>query len=556
MKNSGFLLLIALFFHSATYMVSQTLDFEKSLGFDEFYHLTIDSAAKQFTFYQLAKAGDNQVNIKSYVFDKQFNRISENSETLSFDEGKRKYPWWKFTSETYSITNFYVNSEKSKVRFEILKTSYTYDWKKYYYNSSSKIEKEVIPVNKLKQNYTEEIFTVRDTLNNIIYTVLDTKKHGADIFKLNSDLSYESTSLFATFSKPYAGKIVRSNYNGSFFMAVNRKKDLIPKGESVQYPEGNVLVLVDKDLSLKKEVEIKDDTVFAVLQVEKNIILTTNKNIYIYDHQLNLLEFKINQLAIYGTEFYNHKNRMVFINTVDKKQELFLLDGTFRLIDSCSIHEDFLKVVTGFYINGQDYLLVITAKRYALRHEARYNLVKINENAIKVVSSINNDQLFIPEKDKSRSKLFASDQYFIEKISITDKRMAKNGDGILNMYFTVNNTKMILNNFARFLIIDKNEKLFCFEVFAMNSFRPISQIVFECNNDYYWIALGNSSTLPVSDPRLPKIARIDGKTKEMKKFMYVEKYDLDTDLPFLPSFEENSVILLTEKAEVVKVIFN
>ncbi len=519
----------------------------------------IDPVTKKNVFYTLSKVESGQVKITRHFYNPEMIKESENSETMEISAAKQKYPWWNYEGDLLSIDKKidlyeskvrivfdYSYYDVDRVKFELYRKESKYDWKKYTYTESKEQEKVVEPENFEGKSYNHIFLKIDDSKKNSITAFVSRDGKGLDFIKVNDDLTYTTKPYYIYIEKPYYDKVIQDKSTGNFYLMGSRTKKTIPKGVSIQNQEGYFLLLVDKDGNLKKEVQIKEDTVENITEVWNKIIVSASKNTYIFDPDLNLIEKKENFICPFGWIIYKSEDYAITIHKTDKIQVMKLFDKNLDWKDTCWLPGEELVMMETANFNNKDYFVAGVLIRRPLTKEFNYCLIKAENNTINLKNILKYDKITIPDGDKAQSKLGSSNGTLIQEVFVKNKFYTKSNNLVMTTYFYVWNTKAYFNNFARLLIIDPQENMYCFEVFGMYPSRPLIQKVYDYGDQLLWAAIGNSSLTPFTDTREAKLSVIDMQSKKMIKHKHVENINLDMSRPFIQMSDANSIGIVAE----------
>lgn len=178
------LLMTILFAHSLS---AQKVDLEKTYAITNkskrgtLANVEHDPSTGNYTLYYMTKSNDRMAKIEVYVFDKDFNFISQTDEEIEFEKVKTKYSWFNFRSSQYSVQGLFV--EPNMMGTLVMKRkeiTYAYDWIFLGYHKKVKILEKLKPKSEdgLKYQYMAHF---EDEANGYAYVLAGEKD------KINKD---------------------------------------------------------------------------------------------------------------------------------------------------------------------------------------------------------------------------------------------------------------------------------------------------------------------------------------------------------------------------------
>lgn len=141
---------------------AQTIDLEKTYTITKqskkgtLANVEFDEATGNYTLYYITKSNDKMAKIEVYVFDKDFNFVSQTDEEMEFEKVKTKYNWFSFKLPEYTVQGLFV--EPNMMGTLVMKKkeiSYSFDWLYLGYKKKVKVLEKLKPKSEdgLKYHY-------------------------------------------------------------------------------------------------------------------------------------------------------------------------------------------------------------------------------------------------------------------------------------------------------------------------------------------------------------------------------------------------------------------
>jgi len=141
-----------LFLISGEKAIAQSIDLEKTYEITKkskkgtLANVEFDEASGNYTLYYITKSTEKMAKIEIYVFDKDFNFISQTDEEMEFEKVKTKYNWFNFKSSEYTVTGLFVEPNLTgTLVMKKKEITYSYDWLFLGYHKKVKILEKLKP---------------------------------------------------------------------------------------------------------------------------------------------------------------------------------------------------------------------------------------------------------------------------------------------------------------------------------------------------------------------------------------------------------------------------
>jgi len=241
--------------------------------------------------YYFHSTGDitEDVTTDIYNIDVSGKIIKKDTEKLSYEETKSKYPWYFYEGKRTVKTDYYIYAPFNAFLFE------KQNWKELFHEKNLFYEKIIKVSGNMseKVKYEGTILKANDYihLKDYIY-LLESKDQGDFIFQGNVDLTYKIKKL--DYGKVENQEVDFINNSKNEISGIIIRADF--KEESEEYKKGKkkLIVHLDKDFNIDKKYIFDNSYLYSKLgdNYFYKVVEDNQNKSYLFDQQLNVLEEK------------------------------------------------------------------------------------------------------------------------------------------------------------------------------------------------------------------------------------------------------------------------
>jgi len=256
--------------------IEKTYEISGKADIGDVANVSYDQNTGQSVYSFIVKSKSDLISIESYSFDKDFNFLKNDADQLTFEQAKKKYPWWNYNGEHLESDDLIVDESDDIVLLK-KKFEFDYDWKKLVYTVKSDVKDKIKLKNDAGSKYVHHRNWIPEDENNVIILCGERSKSDKllqdktfHLIKINdADVSI-SKDVEIKFDYPQTIVYPRFNDEKTEGRGCELEKDIIlvfaPRDEGAKFsdPQKNnfTFMRIDKDLNITDRISFSSPNSF------------------------------------------------------------------------------------------------------------------------------------------------------------------------------------------------------------------------------------------------------------------------------------------------------